>query len=223
MSRAIQGPVAQPNVVQSAVAPQVPVQPVAPRDRASRSEPSTKQGSSPSSSSSASTENKSALGTSVGVPVQPNTPRQDAGQRGGGQGTGQGSDGPIAQAVRGAQETSIARVVSEGGSVEHAAALLGMGPDHVLLNVGKHGRHTFATGSLVPRKYLRHYNKLTLGRRTDPWEQDEDETSSSGAAPLSAEEYEAIVREMARARINAGRSVLEASARLPHRQKAKAG
>ncbi|MFO0722678.1 MAG: hypothetical protein U1E65_02765 [Myxococcota bacterium] len=221
MSRAIQSPAAQvPHT------PHTPAQPVVPRERVSREQGGKQGSSSSSSSSSANAESKSSLGTSVGVPVQPNAPREDAGRQGGGQqggqgGAGQGAQGQAVNGPHDAAASAMAQAVSDLTAGAAEASLLGLGADHVLLNLGKQGRHTFATGSLIPRRYLRQYNKLTLGRHTDPWE--EDESTDGGSAPMSAEEYEAIVREMARARINAGRSVLEASSRLPSRQKAKAG
>jgi len=193
------------------------------RERVSRAEPQTKPGSSSSSSSS---EAKSALGTSTAVPTQPNAPREDAGRQGqgsgqGGAGGGHAGDAQLAKALNGqAGGTAIAKAVVQLTSMANGETLVGLGKDSVLLNIGPAGRHTFATGSLIPRKYLRHYHKLTMGRRTDPWEEDDREDTGPS---MTAEEYELLVNEMAQARMNGRRSVLQAAQRLPHRQKAKTG
>jgi hypothetical protein len=96
-----------------------------------------------------------------------------------------------------------------------STALLGKGRDSVLLNLAP-GLTTYAQGSLIPRKYAQQYQKHTLGRYRDIWDEEDQEQERR---PMTPEEYEAIVDEMTAARINEGRAALLAMSRLPQRRR----
>lgn len=151
-------------------------------------------------------------GTGVHQPTLPNQRREDAGQQGRGQqggGSQQSEHGgdprELAQALRNGGATGIARAVGRLTVRDNGLPLTGAGTDHVLLNVGLAGRHTFALGSLLPRRYLRLFYKQNQGKplRVAHW-LDEDQEGGEGEprAAITAEEYEQIVREMTLARLN---------------------
>lgn len=221
MSRIAQ-PGVNPNAIQQAVNQVHQANTPVRESRQTRNEPQKQGGNSGSSSSSA--ETKSALGTSAHVAVPPNLPRDDAGQqqRGGGQGQGQG---PGAGAPG---DTAVQRSLNKGDAAMAQAAatlsmptattaLLGKGRDSVLLNLAP-GLTTFANGSLIPRKYAQKYQKHTLGKYRDIWDE-ADEAPEHERRPMTPEEYEAIVDEMTAARINEGRAALLAMSRLPQRRR----
>ncbi len=190
------------------------------RDRVQQRPDPGRTNSGATASSSSSTEAKSSLETSAHVAIQPNRPREDAGQHGGRQGGG-GQGGAATQDAHNVPtlnrgDASMAKAAVQL-SLPTASSLLSGGRDSVLLNVGGGGFHTFATGSLIPRKFARHYQKHTLGRYRDPWEEADPEELERGRAP-TPEEYEAIVAEMTAVRVNERRSALLAMSRLPKRR-----
>ncbi|MCC7383996.1 MAG: hypothetical protein IT384_19295 [Deltaproteobacteria bacterium] len=148
-------------------------------------------------------------GTGVHQPVLPNRRREDAGEQGGQRG-GQGSQGgergdphDLARSLRNGGPTAVVRAV---GRLSTGPEGPSPGKDHVFANLGANGVHTFALGSLLPRKYLRLFYKQNMGKnlRVARWlDGDESEAGEdTQRAAITAEEYEQIVREMTLARLN---------------------
>ncbi|MFO0725663.1 MAG: hypothetical protein U1E65_17900 [Myxococcota bacterium] len=211
-------PGVNPNAVHQ-VAQQVQQATTPVRDRQGGRESQKENGGKSGSSAS---ESKSSLSTGPQVSVPPNTTRDDAGQqqqRGNGQGQGAGAGGHADTALQktlGKGEAAMAQAAASLSMPTASTALLGKSRDSVLLNLGP-GMTTFANGSLIPRKYARHYQKHTLGRYRDIWDEAESEDERE-RRQMTPEEYEAIVDEMTAARMNEGRAALLAMSRLPRRK-----
>jgi hypothetical protein len=149
--------------------------------------PASEQPNTPNSQSSG-------QGTGVHQPVVPNQRKGEAsqqqGQQGGQQGQGKGGETvALAKALKNLSDTGISRAVSRMTGKPNIPQLP-PGVDNVLRNVGIHGAHTFAMGSLIPSRYLRRYYKLAMGKRLRI------------TGDMSEEEAEQIYAEMTNARLN---------------------